>query len=147
MRPLFFALALAASANIIHADDNANIDEKLLNLRIETRVDWEGAWLDGDVEKDNTGFAGKFLNLRLDGNLTDNLSYSWRQRFNKPHKDASFFDATDWIYLNYNLDNWSFAGGKQVVAIGGWEYDAPLSTIMCIPYSVITCVATDWAHQ
>ena len=125
MRPLFFALALAASANIIHADDNANIDEKLLNLRIETRVDWEGAWLDGDVEKDNTGFAGKYLNLRLDGNLTDNLSYSWRQRFNKPHKDASFFDATDWIYLNYNLDNWSFAGGKQVVAIGGWEYDRP----------------------
>ena len=34
-----------------------------------------------------------------------------------------FFDATDWIYLNYATGKFNIAGGKQVVAIGGWEYD------------------------
>ena len=71
-------------------------------------------------------------NFRLDGNITDGLSYSWRQRLNKPHKDASFFDATDWVYLNYDFGRWSVAGGKQVVAIGGWEYDrAPIDLYGC----------------
>ncbi|MDE5689299.1 MAG: OprO/OprP family phosphate-selective porin, partial [Duncaniella sp.] len=81
---------------------------------------------------DNTGFEGKYINFRLDGNITDGLSYSWRQRLNKPHKDASFFDATDWVYLNYDFGRWSVAGGKQVVAIGGWEYDrAPIDLYGC----------------
>lgn len=107
-------------------------EEKLLNLRLETRLDWQGNWDDGDLQKDYSGFAGKFLNIRLDGNITPNLSYSWRQRLNKMHKDTSFFDATDWIYLNWDIDRWSFAGGKQVVAIGGWEYDrAPIDLYGC----------------
>lgn len=131
MKRFIFAMALAAFGNAMYAE-TPETDEKILNLRVETRLDWQGDWLDGNTVKDNTGFAGKFLNIRLDGNITPNLSYSWRQRLNKPHKDASFFDATDWIYLNYDLDRWSFAGGKQVVAIGGWEYDrAPIDLYGC----------------
>lgn len=131
MKRFILALALTSCAMTVWAD-NPETDEKILNLRVEARLDWQGNWQDGDLEKDYSGFAGKYLNLRLDGNLTDNLSYSWRQRFNKPHKDSSFFDATDWIYLNYDLGRWSFAGGKQVVAIGGWEYDrAPIDLYGC----------------
>ncbi|MDE6337767.1 MAG: OprO/OprP family phosphate-selective porin [Muribaculaceae bacterium] len=126
-------LAILAFAGVapLYADEAAT-DEKILNLRVEARLDMRGDWLDGHTVKDNTGFAGRYLNLRLDGNITPNLRYSWRQRFNKPPKDASFFDATDWIYLNYNLGNWSFSGGKEVVAIGGWEYDrAPIDLYGC----------------
>lgn len=131
MKRFIFALALSAIGGTMFAD-TYETDENILNLRIETRLDWQGNWQDGNTVKDNTGFEGKYLNLRLDGNITSNLSYSWRQRFNKPHKDASYFDATDWIYLNYNIDNWTFAGGKQVVAIGGWEYDrAPIDLYGC----------------
>mgnify|MGYP001028400109 CR=1 FL=1 len=131
MKRFIFALALSAIGGTMFAD-TYETDENILNLRIETRLDWQGNWQDGNTVKGNTGFEGKYLNLRLDGNITSNLSYSWRQRFNKPHKDASYFDATDWIYLNYNIDNWSFAGGKQVVAIGGWEYDrAPIDLYGC----------------
>lgn len=126
------SLLLAGTFGLIAMADEASTEERLLNLRVEARVDWAGDWQDGDNIKGNTGFSGKYLNLRLDGNITHNLSYSWRQRFNKPHKDASFFDATDWVYLNYNLDKWQFSGGKQVVAIGGWEYDrAPIDLYGC----------------
>lgn len=122
MKKALCAMLLASAALSVAAQSN---DDKLMTLRLETRLDYQRNWLDGTTIKDNTGFEGKFLNIRVDGNITDNLSYSWRQRLNKEHSDRTFFDATDWVYLNYNYNNWSFAGGKQIVAIGGWEYDRP----------------------
>lgn len=124
---LIFCLAAAAFAR---AEETAT--GPLVNLQAEVRLDYQHDWLDGHTVNDNTGFEGKYINFRLDGNITDGLSYSWRQRLNKPHKDASFFDATDWVYLNYDFGRWSVAGGKQVVAIGGWEYDrAPIDLYGC----------------
>ena len=142
LKRIFLPLAAVAAVTPLCAQE-AQTDEKILNLRVEARMDWQGAWLDGNTEKDYTGFAAKYLNLRLEGNLTPNLSYAWRQRFTKAHKDASFLDATDWLYLNYNLDRWSFAGGKQVVAIGGWEYDrAPIDLYGCsVFWNNIPCYA------
>ncbi len=124
---LIFCLAAAAFAR---AEETAT--DPLVNLQAEVRLDYQHDRLDGHTVNDNTGFEGKYINFRLDGNITDGLSYSWRQRLNKPHKDASFFDATDWVYLNYDFGRWSVAGGKQVVAIGGWEYDrAPIDLYGC----------------
>lgn len=122
-------IALSILCSKAQANDN---EESLLTLRLETRLDYQRHWLDGTTVKENTGFEGKFINIRADGNITDNLSYSWRQRLNKEHSDRTFFDATDWVYLNYNIGQWSIAGGKQVVAIGGWEYDrAPIDLYGC----------------
>lgn len=106
---------------------------EIARLDVEARLDWQINRLDGSTVDSNTGFEGKYLVIRLDGNITDRLSYSWRQRLNKNHNDGSFFDATDWVWLNYDIDNrWSIAGGKQVVAIGGWEYDrAPIDLYGC----------------
>jgi hypothetical protein len=72
----------------------------------------------------------------LNGKINDHWSYSYRQRLNKAHADQSFFDATDWLHLTYKLnDNWSFNGGKQVVGIGGYEYDrAPIDLYFCSEY-------------
>lgn len=100
---------------------------EVLNLRIEARGDYQREEIDGEEINDNSGFKGKFLNIRMDGNISDEFSYSYRQRLNKPNSDATFFDATDWIYLTYTKENWSVSAGKQVVGIGGYEYDrAPI---------------------
>lgn len=129
MRKTLLIFCLAAAA-FVRAEETAT--DPLVKLQAEVRLDYQHDWLDGHTVKDNTGFEGKYINFRLDGNITDGLSYSWRQRLNKPHKDASFFDATDWVYLNYDFGRWSVAGGKQVVAIGGWEYDrAPIDLYGC----------------
>lgn len=107
-----------------------------LNLQGEVRVDYQREYLDGDAVKSNSGFKGKFVNILMSGKISDAFSYSYRQRLNKAHKDQSFFDATDWAYLTYQPNqHWGFSGGKQVVGIGGYEYDrAPIDLYFCSEY-------------
>jgi hypothetical protein len=119
-------------------------EAKLFNLGLETRLDYQREYIDDEAVNDNSGFKGKYLNIRIDGQLNDKFSYSYRQRLNKEHKDASYFDATDWIYLKYKAnDNWGFSAGKQVVAIGGYEYDrAPIDIYFASEYwNNIRCYA------
>ena len=110
-------------------------DSELMTLRVEARLDYMQEY-DGDLKVNgNSGFKGRYLNVRMDGNLTDGLSYSYRQRLNKPNVNASFFDATDWLTLTYKHSNWTVSAGKQVVAIGGYEYDrAPIDLYFCSEY-------------
>ncbi|MBQ7878108.1 MAG: porin [Bacteroidaceae bacterium] len=110
-------------------------ENRLINLRMEARADYQSEYRNSSAVNDNSGFKGKFLNIRMDGNITDDFSYSYRQRLNKPNGNASFFDATDWIYLTYTNSNWSLSAGKQVVGIGGYEYDrAPIDLYFCSEY-------------
>ncbi|MBR4312420.1 MAG: porin, partial [Bacteroidaceae bacterium] len=103
-------------------------EESTVNLRMEARGDLQYENFDGHKMDGSTGFRGKQFNLRLDGNITEAWSYSYRQRMGKPNGDASYFDAVDWINLTYTTGAWAFSGGKQVVAVGGYEYDrAPLN--------------------
>ncbi|NCE71914.1 porin [Odoribacter sp. Z80] len=140
MRKLICAILFASYGFLASAQE---IKEELLTLRLEARLDYLRNRQDGKTIKDNTGFEGKFINIRADGKITDKLSYSWRQRFNKQHEDGSFFDATDWIYIHYNIGKWAIAGGKQVVNIGGWEYDrAPIDLYECsVFWNNIPCYA------
>lgn len=102
--------------------------EELINLELQARVDYMHEQLDGRTIAPNSGFKGRFLNIYLTGRIDEHFSYSYRQRLNKEHLDRSFFDATDWVYLTYApSERWSFSAGKQVLHIGGWEYDrAPI---------------------
>lgn len=110
-------------------------DSELLRLRIEARLDYMLEYVEGNKINNNSGFKGKYLNIRMDGNLAEGLSYSYRQRLNKPNVNATFFDATDWLTLTYKFKNWSVSAGKQVVAIGGYEYDkAPIDLYFCSEY-------------
>ena len=110
-------------------------DSELLTLRLEARFDYMQEYVDDLKVNDNSGFKGRYLNIRMDGNLMDGLSYSYRQRLNKPIANASFFDATDWLHLTYTHKNWSVSAGKQIVAIGGYEYDrAPIDLYFCSEY-------------
>jgi hypothetical protein len=99
-----------------------------INLKVEARVDYTREYDDGSINDGATGFKGRYLNVALNGNINKNFSYSWRQRLNKYSSDATFFDATDWVYLSYHPNqNWELSAGKQIVWIGGYEYDkAPI---------------------
>lgn len=104
-----------------------------VNLQGEVRVDYQGDYVNGDYIKSNSGFKGKYVNVILFGNISKSFSYSYRQRLNKAHADQSFFDATDWAYLTWHANEcWSISAGKQVVGIGGYEYDrAPIDLYFC----------------
>ena len=94
-------------------------------LNLDTRADFTYEnYLNNDTSAH--GFQGKYLRFRIDGTITDKFSYHLRQRINTPNIGFAntFFQGTDWAYLNWNLtDQLYLSAGKQVVAIGGWEYD------------------------
>lgn len=98
-----------------------------VNLRVEARGDFQYENIAGNTIDGSTGFRGKQLNLRLNGNINESWSYVYRQRMGKPNSDASYFDAVDHLNLTYTTGAWAFTGGKQTVAVGGYEYDrAPI---------------------
>ena len=130
MKRLFITLSAAVISFFAAAQEAS-----LLRLDVEARVDYMQEYQSGAKINDASGFKGRYLNIRMDGKLAENVSYSYRQRLNKPSKDATFFDATDWIILNYRLGNWTLSSGKQVVGIGGFEYDgAPIDLYVCSEY-------------
>lgn len=115
---VFMALAIHA-----FAQDKA---VTLNTLRLDTRADFTYDYYCANNSSDH-GLQGKYLQITLDGNVTDKFSYHLRQRINSPNSSFAntFFQGTDWAYLNWHLtDEFFISAGKQVVAIGGWEYDA-----------------------
>ena len=108
--------------NVAMAQGDAKV-----NLRLEARGDVQYENIGGHTIDGNTGFRGQQLNLRLNGSINDSWSYVYRQRMGKPNGDASYFNAVDHINLTYTTGAWAFTGGKQSVAVGGYEYDrAPI---------------------
>lgn len=98
--------------------------EELINLELQARADFIDERIDGGKIADHSGFKGRYLNIQLSGTIDDHFSYSYRQRLNREHLDKAFFNATDWIYLDYHpTERWKVMAGKLVVAIGGYEYD------------------------
>ncbi len=120
-RLLFGALAIFLSTVSLWAQD-----EKL-SLKFDARADFN--YLNIENAPDQSGFAGKNLNVMLDGAINSKLEYHVRQRLNKPiGENSDLLNATDWAYLTYHFGEGFFvSAGKQVVAIGGFEYDyAPI---------------------
>lgn len=97
-----------------------------VHVAFETRFDFD--WTKPQNAQSEAGFHGRYLNMMVNGEIVSGLSYNWRQRFNKFGDFGNdVFSATDWIYLTYRWgqnQNWAVSGGKQVVAVGGYEYDA-----------------------
>lgn len=111
---------LLAGAGRLNAQES-----DLFKLQFDVRMDYIHEQLSGEKVDAASGLKGRYLMFRLDGQITPKFSYSWRQRLNRVASDQNFFDLTDWIQLNYSpTQNWTLSAGKQVVQIGGWEYDA-----------------------
>lgn len=102
----------------------AHAQGELLKMRLDTRVDYQREYVSGEPEHGNSGFKGKYLVVAIDGKISPHWAYSYRQRLNKAHSDQSFFDATDWATVSYSpSETWRITAGKDVVWIGGYEYD------------------------
>ena len=128
MKRLVFGLLAVLFGIALQAQEQ----QELLNLKLEARGDYQHEYIKSVTDDDASGFKGQFLNLRIDGNISEEFSYSYRQRLNKKNSDATFFDATDWVYLTWKKNNFEISAGKQTVAIGGYEYDAaPIDLYFC----------------
>ena len=115
-------VAFLLGGHVAMAQENPRVD-----FRVEARGDLQYENIAGNTIDGNTGFRGKQLNLRLNGNINDSWSYTYRQRMGRPNADESYFNAVDHLNLTYATGAWAFTGGKQTVAVGGYEYDrAPI---------------------
>ncbi|MCF0175828.1 MAG: hypothetical protein HUJ94_03245 [Bacteroidales bacterium] len=113
----------------------------LSKLEFDARMAFNSLVYDGNVIDAGTGFRGQYINFRVDGTLGKAVSYSYRQRLNRS-SNSTFFDATDWLYISGKVAPWlTLSGGKQVVAVGGFEYDrAPVDLYYCSEFwNTIPC--------
>ena len=73
----------------------------------------------------NYGFHGQYFNFALGGNIGNHISYYLLQRIIPKDGSVSFFDNTDFLYVQYNFNNqWAIRMGKEALYVGGFEYDA-----------------------
>ncbi|MBQ6684441.1 MAG: hypothetical protein IJM74_10095 [Bacteroidales bacterium] len=123
IRPLLFPFAIAflldfspsVSAQFLPRD-------ALTRLKFEVRADAE-AW---GGQSSTLGFHGRYFNIMAGGNLGNSFSYYFRQRMKPEAGSIAFFDNTDFLYLNYQPSpRWRLRFGKDAMALGGFEYDAP----------------------
>lgn len=137
MRKAFGLLFCVLCVFMASAQHNNTADyqehNEVVNLKLQVRGDFQMDYLESMMNESNTGFRGKYLNLMLDGHINKHFYYSLRHRLNRMPKDENFFDATDWVYMSYRPDaHWDISFGKQVVGIGGYEYDrAPIDLYFC----------------
>ena len=141
---LWMAFATFAKADVIAQDSTSH---RFTTLKLEVRADFDvsaefygtrGAksQLSGmDCDTVNYGFNGKYFNLCLGGEFGKGFSYYFRQRIIASDGAVSFFDNTDFLYLQYRFkDHWAVRVGKEALAIGGFEYDAPPIDVLYYSY-------------
>ena len=104
------------------------------------------------------GFHGRYFNFVIGGPIGEKFSYFFRQRIVATPGDVSLFDNTDFLYLNYMPSkNWMIRVGKDALAVGGFEYDAPPINVLfstyywdnfyCFQPAVAAAYKTDDANQ
>lgn len=100
-------------------------DYGIKTLKFEVRTDFDYY---SQNDSSWSGFTGRYLNFIMKGDLNEHFYYAYRQRLNKLQNIANFFDATDFLYLGWKInDHFDLMAGKMVVAMGGIEYDlAPI---------------------
>lgn len=109
------------SAGIAHKYHGPMIER----FSVETRMGWQMQRMDEVTDDSRTGFRGEYINMYLFARLYKGLSFRWRQRLNITN-ERNFWDSTDYLMMQYDFNrHWQIAAGKQVAAIGGYEYDRP----------------------
>lgn len=122
MRTTFTILTLLLASSLFAQE------EKPISMRLEARGDYKREYVDGQYQKDPSGFKGEMLDVYLQGSIGQKFSYKYRQRLNGINRDYNFFDATDWLYMAYSpSERLTLMAGKWVVLTGCWEFDpAPI---------------------
>ena len=89
MKHTILTLLLIAVSAIASAQEG-----ELLTLRLETRFDYMQEHVKDAKINDNSGFKGRYLNIRMDGTIAEGVTYSYRQRLNKPQMHHSSMRQT-----------------------------------------------------
>ena len=137
LRKLICRVALVAvavfSVSALSAQSGYENENEIFRLGVEARFDYLNQAIDGRHDIAGSGFKVRYFNLRMDGQITPKFTYSWRQRFNRANSISEFAYNTDWFNLTYKpIENLAISAGKQVLMIGGWEYDrAPIELYFC----------------
>lgn len=124
-------LSVATYATTSDGIQEKTTEDHLISLDLDARLDWQMVSHKGRLDRSETGFIGKYIALRAHGELTDGLTYTWRQRFSRTPKDHTFWDQTDILDMNYKFGRFDIGAGKQIVLIGGYEYDRAPINLMC----------------
>lgn len=126
-------LAMSLTSFTATAEDSQNKtdEDHLISLDLDARLDWQLVSHKDKLDNSQTGFIGKYIALKAHGQLMEGMTYTWRQRFSRTPKDHTFWDQTDILDINYKYDKFDFGAGKQVVLIGGYEYDRAPINLMC----------------
>lgn len=126
-RLLLFSLALLAGSAALRAQVITEPIFSRFKLEARADLDYQYRSLNSpDAMRYPHGFNGRYFNLLVGGNLTPEVSYYFRQRIIAKEGTVSLFDNTDFLYINYQpTDHWMFRLGKDAIAVGGFEYDAP----------------------
>ncbi|MDR1761009.1 MAG: OprO/OprP family phosphate-selective porin [Bacteroidales bacterium] len=100
-------------------------DDKMLNIMLDTRNDFQSDFQNSDVT--NASFQAQTIKLWVVGEIVPGVRYRLRHRLNKPQNAfprEGYSAATDqmWIALDAGK-NWTFTIGKQSVQFGTFEYD------------------------
>ena len=116
----------ANAAPFSNAETSADQEVKYdgpLNIKLITRVDYQREYQQTDKLDDRSGFRGNNVMINIQGNLTNKFSYRFRHRINQTKSNNSFFDATDYMWLQYNFNNrFDVRAGKVAVEYGSTEY-------------------------
>ncbi|MFV0329410.1 MAG: porin [Dysgonomonas sp.] len=122
---LFLSLGAFAqhkeSQNIL---DKLLWDDKMLNIMLDTRVDFQTTFNNGDL--DEATFRGQTVKIWLVGEIIPGIRYRVRHRLNKPQAPLreGYSAATDQAWLAFDLGTkWTITAGKQSVQFGTFEYD------------------------
>lgn len=145
LRKLFSIITLLLVATVMWADNEIKgvsdmyknrLADSIISIKFDVRAD---ATYNQNLEDktEDFGFRGKYLKFALNGNISDKFSYAFRYRIYKDNGAPSdFFGSVDWVYLAYQINkNFSVSAGKEVIAIGGYEYDkAPIDVYFWSDY-------------
>jgi len=99
-------------------------DDKMLNIMLDTRVDFQTTFNGSDL--DEATFRGQTFKIWLAGEIIPGIRYRVRHRLNKPQTPLreGYSGATDQAWVAFDLaKKWTFTVGKQSVQLGTFEYD------------------------
>ena len=114
LRVFIVAVMAIMFANVATAQEKK--DFTIDKLSVEGRVDYDY------VNRNNSGFDGRFFNFEMKGSFLNDFSYRIRQRIDMTAGGSK----TDFMILSYHANkNWSLTAGRMPLAVGGWEYDLP----------------------
>jgi len=126
LRPIALLLMLAISP---FAKSQVDFTPIFTQIKLEARTDFDYYHETNSRNYDVLnpyGFHGRYFNFVIGGPLGEKFSYFFRQRIIASPGSVSLFDNTDFLYINYTPSpNWMLRFGKDALAVGGFEYDAP----------------------